>query len=261
MRWPSGGAGRRKKGLAVAWVLGLLCLPGVRSARAQDAHGYWERTNTLGVFGAYSNDSSHMLLGEVQGRKLLEFGLVYNRRIQAGPLVNWQYSGEFLPLVLESDPLTQETVEEVSPNPGTYRFENLPPLATCTPFSEAYYGVTSDGTVFSGTDVYSCHGRRWTVAEGMSPVGFQWNFRPRTRLQPFVVGHGGYLYSSKSIPVDGAGSFNFTFDLGAGVEWFRTARHSWRIEYRYHHISNAGTTNQDPGIDNGVLQVTYAFGR
>lgn len=260
MRWPNGGVGQRKSGFAVAWVIGLtLCL--ARSAQAQDAQGFWERTNTLGIFAAWSNDSSHMLLGHAERRKLLETGVVYNRRILVGHGINWQYSGEFLPLVLESDPLTQEIDYETSPQQVTYTFENLPPMASCTPFSEPYQGIAPDGTVFSGTEVYSCHGRRWAIGEGMSPIGFQWNFRPRSRLQPFVAGHGGYLYSSKSIPMEGAGTFNFTFDFGVGLEWFRTAKRSWRIEYRYHHISNAGVTYQDPGIDNGVLQVTYAFGR
>ena len=261
MRWPNGGVGQRKSGFRTAWVLGLaVCLCPVRAALGQDAHGYWERKNTVGVFAAYSNDSSHMLLGIAEGRKLLEIGGVYNRRILVGHRVNWQYSGEFLPVVLESDPLTQLTDYETSPQQVTY-VQSLSPMPTCTQFSVSYHGTAPDGTVFSGTDVYRCDGRRWAIGQAMSPVGFQWNFRPRQRLQPIVVGHGGYLYTSKSIPVDGAGSFNFTFDFGVGLEWFRSAKRSWRLEYRYHHISNAGTTYEDPGIDNGLFQVTYAFGR
>jgi len=34
-----------------------------------------------------------------------------------------------------------------------------------------------------------------------------------------------------------------------------------RAEYRYHHISNHETASQNPGIDNELFQVTYAFGR
>jgi hypothetical protein len=51
----------------------------------------------------------------------------------------------------------------------------------------------------------------------MSPIGFQWNFLPRHKLQPLVLGHGGYMYSTQPVPVPNAGSFNFTFDFGVGL--------------------------------------------
>jgi opacity protein-like surface antigen len=69
------------------------------------------------------------------------------------------------------------------------------------------------------------------------------------------------MYSTRPIPINGAGSFNFTFDLGAGIELYRSKTRSVRAEYRYHHISNDNTANENPGIDNGLIQVTYAFGR
>jgi opacity protein-like surface antigen len=69
------------------------------------------------------------------------------------------------------------------------------------------------------------------------------------------------MYSTRPIPVPFAGSFNFTFDIGAGLELYRSKSRSVRAEYRFHHISNHDTANYNPGIDNGVLQITYAFGR
>jgi hypothetical protein len=36
---------------------------------------------------------------------------------------------------------------------------------------------------------------------------------------------------------------------------------SIQAEYRYHHISNHDTANANPGIDNGVFKLSYAFGR
>ncbi len=56
---------------------------------------------------------------------------------------------------------------------------------------------------------------------------------PRNKLQPFFIGHGGYMYSTQPIPVQFAGSFNFTFDLGAGFELYRSKTKSIRAEYRY----------------------------
>jgi opacity protein-like surface antigen len=69
------------------------------------------------------------------------------------------------------------------------------------------------------------------------------------------------MYSTRPIPLTMAGSFNFTFDLGAGVEIYQNKTRSIRVEYRYHHISNHDTAMENPGIDNGLLQVSYSFGR
>jgi hypothetical protein len=34
------------------------------------------------------------------------------------------------------------------------------------------------------------------------------------------------------------------------------------MEYRYHHLANASSGNvANPGIDSGVLKVSYSFGR
>lgn len=69
------------------------------------------------------------------------------------------------------------------------------------------------------------------------------------------------MYSTRPIPLEEAGSFNFTFDGGAGIEWYRTRAQSMRVEYRFHHISNDNTAGENPGIDNGLLQLTYSWGR
>jgi opacity protein-like surface antigen len=69
------------------------------------------------------------------------------------------------------------------------------------------------------------------------------------------------MYSTQPIPIIQAGSFNFTFDLGAGFEIYRTLHRSIRVEYRYHHISNHNTAQENPGIDSGLFQASYAFGR
>ena len=59
---------------------------------------YDSRVNTFGVFAGYSNDSSHILLGNAENRRLLDIGLTYNRRLLHGWFVNWEYSGELLPV-------------------------------------------------------------------------------------------------------------------------------------------------------------------
>ena len=231
------------------------------SAQARPESQYYARTNTFGVFGAYSPDSSHIFLGYAENRKLVDFGVSYNRRLLIGRVVNWQYSGELLPVALESDPVGIETNNETTPVVSTIAFNLGAQFVTCSPSTVAYSFTDQNGVTYSGTLTYSCSGRRWTMGEAMSPIGFQWNFLPRHKTQPFLIGHGGYMYSTQPIPIIQAGSFNFTFDLGAGFEVYRSRTRSIRIEYRYHHISNHNTAQENPGIDSGLFQATYAFGR
>ena len=150
-----------------------------------------------------------------------------------------------------------EVTNHTSPIVLTTYGSTVPNLA-CKPKSGSY-STTSNGVTTSFTYTDTCS-RSWTVGEAMSPVGFQWNFLPRNKAQPFFIGHGSYMYTTKPIPLVQAGSFNFTFDLGAGVELYRSRTQSIRAEYRFHHISNHGTAIDNPGIDNGVVQVTHSFG-
>jgi opacity protein-like surface antigen len=244
--------------------LGLLislpcCASSAALGQTSPERSYYSRLNTLGLFGAYSNDSSHILLGYAEQRKLLSFGVSYSRRLLFNNTVIWQYNGELLPVALESDPLTRFVNVQTSPTTATYTGSEPYPMVSCTPVANTY-SYTYNGVTYSGTQTEYCSGRRWTIGEGMSPVGMQWNFLPRRKAQPFVIGHGGYMYSTQAIPTVDAGSFNFTFDFGAGIELYRTPSRSIRAEYRYHHISNHNTAVYNPGIDSGLFQLTYAFG-
>jgi len=239
----------------------LLVIPSCIShaqVTSQPVRPYYARKNTFGVFFAYSGDSSHMLLGYAVNRRLLDIGAAYNRRLILDHVVNWQYSAEILPVALESDPVESRTY--------TYTFSGPPGMQTETEqliYAGACHAAPGSGSVpgfYSYTYTATCE-RRWTMGEAMSPAGFQWNFRPRRKLQPFLVAHGGYMFSTRPIPVPQAGSFNFTFDVGAGIEIFRARTRSIRAGYRYHHVSNSDTANQNPGIDSGLLQFTYSFGR
>lgn len=225
---------------------------------AQSEQQSYARRNSFGIIAAYSNDSSHMLLGSAEKRKLLSFGLSYSRRLYHNAVFDWQYDGELFPVALESDPVrtTSSTFTVVEP-PMTFSGTNtFPTVNACLP--------DSGSEIFPNGDTYkwvSTCSRRWVVGQALSPVGMEWNFLTRRRLQPLLVGHGGYMYSSQPIPIDHAGSFNFIFDIGAGFEYFHSPSKSLRVEYRYHHISNHETADQNPGIDNGIVQISYVFGR
>jgi hypothetical protein len=239
-------------------VLVLLAFASCTSAQPESEP--YVRKNSFGILFAYSNDSSHILFGEAEQRKLINIGVSYSRKLIAGRIVNFQLDAELLPVALESDPLTRYVTVWTSPKPDTFVLDGQPPITKCdavtTPFSYIVDGVT-----YSGTSTHSCHGRQWAMGAAMAPAGLQWNFLPHNRLQPFIVSHGGYMFSAHEIPVYGAGSFNFTVDAGGGIEYFRTHGQSIRAQWRYHHTSNHDTANFNPGIDSGLFQVSYVFGR
>jgi hypothetical protein len=214
--------------------------------------------NTFGVFGAYAGNSSHMFLGAAQNRKLVNIGLLYGRSLIRGKNVVWQYSLEFMPVALESDPVVHVVLQQQTPTQETFE-STFRQYSACIAESRSYSETLPNGLTYSGTVTSKCD-RTWTIGEAFSPVGFQWNFRARHRLQPVVLGHGGYMYSTQAIPVDFAGTFNFTFDIGIGVELYRSSTRSFRADYRYRHISNDSTASVNPGIDSGIFQLTYAFG-
>jgi hypothetical protein len=221
--------------------------------------GAYSRLNSFGLFGEYSNDSSHILIGNAENRKLLDFGGTYSRRVLLNRFVDGQYMVELRPILLESDPVFHETINVISPPPQQTFTENLMYAPACKPFSASSSSVFQ-GVLYSDTETVACN-RRWTFGEGFSPFGFKWNFRPRHRIQPVFTTLAGYMFSTQPIPISSAGSFNFTFEFGAGFEFYRSGTRSIRAEYRFHHLSNAHSAASNPGVDSGLLQVTYAFGR
>lgn len=247
----------------VFFLLSATALHAQVPAHATGSRDAFIRTQTFGLFFAYSNDSSHILLGYAENRKLLNIGATYGRRIWAGKVVNWQYHGEIMPVALESDPVDVSLITETSSAGGipiSYT-QQSEPVTHCVPGPYVpFQPIVFNGITYTATGTITCS-RRWTIGEGMMPVGFQWNFIPHHRIQPYLVGHGGYMYSSHSIPVQDAGHFNFAFDFGAGLEIFRNSKRSLRLDYRYHHISNHNTAPYNPGIDNGLAEITYCFGR
>lgn len=241
-------------------VLTVLFLAFTTAAFAQTQGAPYARKNSFGILAEYSNDSSHILMGAAEKRKLLNVGVSYSRRLLLTHIVDWQYDGELFPVALEGDPLSREILQQSEPVPLTMVYDELPPIS-CAPIEFPYSYLGQNGVTYSGTSSTFCHGRQWTIGEAMSPIGMQWNFRPGRTIQPLFEGHGGYMYSTRPIPTFLAGSFNFTFDLGAGFEYFESHSRSFRVEYRYHHISNHNTARENPGIDNGVVHISYIFGR
>lgn len=103
--------------------------------------------------------------------------------------------------------------------------------------------------------------RKTAYAFGVAPLGLQANFRPRKKYQPFVGIAGGFLYFNDPIPNAFGKKFNFTLDVGGGLEIELKKKRSVTFGYKYYHISNGFRGDQNPGYDNNLFYVGYTFFR
>ncbi|HEX8335090.1 MAG TPA: acyloxyacyl hydrolase [Pyrinomonadaceae bacterium] len=129
-----------------------------------------------------------------------------------------------------------------------YTLDAVPVAAMSFPSSETAAGVTREV-------------RRTITGAGLSPVGFQVNFRRRERVQPFAQVSGGFLYFGERVPDARGAQFNFTGDFGGGVQWKTGARRAWTAGYRYHHVSNGYRADANPGFDSNLFYVGFSIFR
>ncbi|HEV7890165.1 MAG TPA: acyloxyacyl hydrolase [Pyrinomonadaceae bacterium] len=103
--------------------------------------------------------------------------------------------------------------------------------------------------------------RRNITGAGLSPVGFQVNFRRRERVQPFVQASGGFLYFGERVPDSGGAQLNFTTDFGGGVQWKAGSRRAWTVGYRFHHVSGGYRVGVNPGFDSNLFYAGFSIFR
>ncbi|MDX1618301.1 MAG: acyloxyacyl hydrolase [Balneolaceae bacterium] len=90
---------------------------------------------------------------------------------------------------------------------------------------------------------------------GLAPAGFQFNFNSDKTLQPFLKASGGFLYLSRPFPDDRGIQFNFTLELGGGLEYVMSRHSSFTFGYKYHHMSNGEIGVINPGVDSNMFYV------
>lgn len=96
---------------------------------------------------------------------------------------------------------------------------------------------------------------------GVTPIGFTLDFARHRRFHPFVEFTGGIIASTEPIPErqPDATGLNFLFTLGGGLQWKSGERSAVSIGYKFLHISNAFTTDFNPGVDNNVFYVGFSI--
>lgn len=98
--------------------------------------------------------------------------------------------------------------------------------------------------------------RNTVYGVGINPLGLKWIFATRGDVQPYLELGGGTLFTLHDVPA-GTSTVNFTPSAAFGVHFL--GKRAWTLELRYQHISNAGLTTPNPGIN--TVQVRLGVGK
>lgn len=93
-------------------------------------------------------------------------------------------------------------------------------------------------------------------AAGFNPVNLKWNFTRSATTIPYVELGGGVLFSNHQVP-GGTNDVNFLTHAALGFHFFVRPRQALTLTTRYEHISNAGLTTPNPGIN--TVQFTVGW--
>lgn len=179
--------------------------------------------NELTVWGGFSPTSTSSLIGRTPDTR---FGIVafrYARRFNNNDTVNLKYTIDAVPIAVMN-----------------------------------YPDFRISGSI-TGLPIQVQNVRETRRAFGIAPLGLQVNFRPRKKYQPFVGASGGLLYFNKTTPNFVGTRFNFTADVGGGLEIKLKDRRALTIGYKYYHISNGDRGIENPGYDNNLFYIGYTF--
>ena len=91
---------------------------------------------------------------------------------------------------------------------------------------------------------------------GLNPFAFKWALDTRRNVVPYFEIGGGTLFTNTKVP-EGTSRINFTSSAALGLHFLR-AKHNISAEVRYMHISNAGLSSLNPGIN--TIQFRLGFG-
>jgi hypothetical protein len=92
---------------------------------------------------------------------------------------------------------------------------------------------------------------------GFNPLNLKWNFAECGHVVPYFELSGGALFTNKNVPT-GTNTVNFTPSAALGLHLLRE-KYNWSVEVRYLHISNAGLTVPNPGLN--TVEVRLGIGK
>lgn len=102
-------------------------------------------------------------------------------------------------------------------------------------------------------------GRSTIYGGGVAPLGFKVNFATQHRIQPFIAASIGLLYFQEDVPVPDSSRFNFSSQIGLGVQLFLAPKRALTLGYKVDHLSNANISRNNPGMNSHVIYTGFSF--
>lgn len=87
-----------------------------------------------------------------------------------------------------------------------------------------------------------------------------WKFTSLQEFVPYVFAGGGVLYVDLGLPTMGS-RLDFSYQGGTGLQYFIRKNTAVSLEYRYHHISNAGTATPNEPLNSSKILLGISFFR
>jgi hypothetical protein len=89
---------------------------------------------------------------------------------------------------------------------------------------------------------------------GFNPVNLKWNFTNSPRTVPYLELGGGVLFTNTEVPV-ATSTVNFLTHAALGFHFFARENRALTMNVRFEHISNAGLSVPNPGINTVQFQL------
>lgn len=90
--------------------------------------------------------------------------------------------------------------------------------------------------------------------EGFNPINLKWNFTSSARIVPYLELGSGVLFTSHAVPLN-TSHVNFITHATLGFQFFNNDRRAFTTGILYEHISNAGLTVPNPGVNTVQFQI------
>lgn len=146
-----------------------------------------------------------------------------------------------------------------------------------TPDSQSIYNYLGTGrklkSQFAGMDTYITFGifpfiefvypkrdegniKRTVTGFGLSPLGFDFQKRITLNTSLNTRVSSGIMVIDRTFPTDKGRKLNYSFDISLALQRFVFPKTSVSLGYRFHHISNAQTGRENPGLDSNFLFIS-----
>jgi lipid A 3-O-deacylase PagL len=131
----------------------------------------------------------------------------------------------------------------------------LTPMLIISDNPEYTKGFVTKGGVTHLTEVENGTAPVWGA--GFSPLGLEARVRTAPHGQVFGAIAMGLIWFTRDVPVANSRAVNITAEMGFGLLWEYRERRRLRFGYKFHHLSNSWTAEENPGLNANVFYVGW----